>query len=51
MTARPGAEVLGDDGRPVEALTTGLAGRSDDVGDRPTTRRCAGREPCTEGGG
>ncbi|WNV74252.1 hypothetical protein [Geodermatophilus sp. DSM 44513] len=47
-----GAEVLGDDGRPVEALTTDLAGRSDDVGAPPYDPPvCLSGEPCTEGGG
>ena len=52
VTCPAGAEVLGDDGSPVEALTTDLEGRSDDVGEPPYDPPvCISGELCTEGGG
>ncbi|MGY2075115.1 hypothetical protein [Blastococcus sp. SYSU DS0828] len=48
----PRIEVLGDDNSPVDALTTDLDGREDDVPEPPYDRPvCYSGGDCTEGGG
>ena len=47
-----GSEIVGDDNRPVDALTTDLGGREDDVPEPPYDPPvCISGQPCTEGGG